>query len=337
MRASFKFFDLELKHTFSIAKFSRISTPIILIEVSDHGFTGLGEGSMVPYMGENPETASQFFSKIDWTQIKYPFNFDEIHNYLDFLDTGNPAVKAAIDIALHDLKGKIEQSPCYKMFGADPSLMPVTSYTIGIDTPEITREKLKAAEGFKVIKVKLGRDNDEELIRTIRETCNLPLYVDANQGWNDRKKAIDKIYWLHDQGVQLIEQPMDKMDLDGNAWLTERSPIPILADEAVQRLENLEHIKGAYHGINVKLMKSAGLHEGYKMIQKAKEFKMRVLIGCMSETSCATLAGMALAPLCDWADLDGPALTKNNPFKDPDFQDGKWVLTNASGLGLENK
>lgn len=335
MKANFRFFDLELKHTFSIAKFSRTSTPIILLELSDEGYTGIGEGSMVPYMGENPETATQFLKKVDWSRFKFPFNMDHIHAYLDELEPGNPAAKAAIDIALHDLSGKINRSPVYKIFGADPSQMPITSYTIGIDTPEITKEKLKAAVGFKVIKVKLGRDNDEELINTIRTYCDLPLYVDANQGWNDRKKAIDKIYWLHDQGVQLIEQPMDKNDLEGNAWLTERSPIPILADEAVQRLANLESIKGAYHGINIKLMKSAGLHEGYKMLKKARELKMKVLIGCMSETSCATSAGMALAPLCDWADLDGPALTKNNPFKDPIFKEGKWVLSNAPGLGLE--
>ncbi len=337
MKATFRFFDLELKHTFAIAKFSRTNTPIILVEVHAEGKKGTGEGSMVPYMGENRETAATFFNKINWNKINLPLNFDEIHAYLDSIDKGNPAVKAAIDIALHDLQGKLSGIPCYSMFGSDPANMPVTSYTIGIDTPEIIREKLADATGFKVIKVKLGRDNDEELIKTIRETCNLPLYVDANQGWNDRKKAIDKIYWLHDQGVQLIEQPMDKADKDGNAWLTERSPIPILADEAVQRLENLDDIKGAYHGINVKLMKSTGLHEGYKMIQKAKEFRMKVLIGCMSETSCATLAGMALAPLCDWADLDGPALTTNNPFQNPEFKDGKWILSNQNGLGLVYK
>ena len=337
MKATFKFFDLELKHTFSIAKFSRTSTPIILLELEAEGFKGYGEGSMVPYMGENPETATSFFKKIDWNKIKLPINFKEVHAYLESIDKGNPAAKAAIDIALHDLHAKTLDIPCYKLFGSEPENMPVTSYTVGIDTPEIIREKLDGAKGFKVIKVKLGRDNDEELINTIRETCDLPLYVDANQGWNDRKMAIDRIYWLHNKGVQLIEQPMDKLDLEGNAWLTERSPIPILADEAVQRIENLDDIKGAYHGINVKLMKSAGLYEGYRMIKKAKEFKMKVLIGCMSETSCATLAGMALAPLCDWADLDGPALTKNNPFKDPDFKDGKWQLPNDSGLGLKFK
>jgi len=213
--------------------------------------------------------------------------------------------------------------------------MPVTSYTIGIDTPEVIREKLKDAAGFKVIKVKLGRDNDREIIETIRSMTDVPLYLDANQGWSDRLKAIDLIYWLHNQGVVLIEQPMDKTDFEGNAWLTERSPIPLLADEAVQRLADMDKLKGAYHGINVKLMKSCGMYEGHQMILKARSFGMKVLIGCMSETSCATLAAAALAPLCNWADLDGPWLTTNNPFTDPEFIDGKYVLNNQPGLGLK--
>ncbi|RYY13912.1 MAG: dipeptide epimerase [Chitinophagaceae bacterium] len=274
MKASIRFFDLQLKHTFSIAKFSRNSTPIVFVELEQDGITGIGEGSMVPYMGESPDTANVFFKKINWLLMASFSGMEEIHQYLESLSPGNPAVKAAVDLALHDLQGKKDGIPCYQMFGADPENMPVTSYTIGIDTPEILREKLHDADAFKVIKMKLGRENDEELIRTVRELTDLPLYVDANQGWNDRKKAIDKIYWLHDQGVQLIEQPMDKNDLEGNAWLTERSPVPIIADEAVQRLANLPDIKGAYHGINVKLMKSTGLFEGHKMIVEAKKMKI---------------------------------------------------------------
>lgn len=142
------------------------------------------------------------------------------------------------------------------------------------------------------------------------------------------------IYWLHDKGVVLIEQPMDKSNLEGNAWLTERSPIPILADEAMQRLSDLDSLKGAYHGINIKLMKSTGMYEGHQTILKARQLGMKVLIGCMSETSIATLAGAHLAPLCDWADLDGPFLTINNPFDQPAFEHGKYVLNQLPGLGL---
>jgi L-alanine-DL-glutamate epimerase-like enolase superfamily enzyme len=162
----------------------------------------------------------------------------------------------------------------------------------------------------------------------------VPLYVDANQGWTDLQQSQDMTYWLQEQDVLLIEQPMLKTDPESNAWLTERSPIPIIGDEAVQRLPDVEKAKGVYHGINIKLMKSAGMYEAHQMILKAKELELKILIGCMSETSCATLAAAALAPQCDWADLDGPLLTKNNPFKNPGFEDGKWVLDDEAGLGL---
>lgn len=334
MIATFSFYQLELKHTFSIARHSRNSTPLLLLQLHFEGFTGYGEASMVPYMGESPETASAFLSKVNWNNIKFPFDMKEIISYLDHLAPGNPAVKAAIDIALNDLNGKILGKSCYEIFGADPGKMPASSYTIGIDTPEIIKEKVANAPQVKVIKVKLGRDNDKELIETIRKFTKLPLYVDANQGWTDLKKSIDLIYWLHDQGVVLIEQPMDKSNLDGNAWLTARSPVPIIADEAVQRLADMDSLKGAYHGINVKLMKSTGMYEGAEMIKQAKRYGMKVLIGSMSETSCATLAAAALAPLCNWCDLDGPFLTTNNPYPCPSFENGKWVLNQAPGLGL---
>ena len=334
MQVSRKEYELELKHQFSIAKFSRTSTPILLLKLKYEGFIGYGEASMVPYMGESYESAHAFLNKVDFKCFNFPFNFAEIITYLDSLAPGNPAIKAAIDIALNDLNGKILNQPCYQIYGADKNLMPVTSYTVGIDTPQVIREKLKDATNFKVIKVKLGRDNDQELIKTIRSITDLPLYVDANQGWSDRKKAIDLCYWLHDQGVLLIEQPMDKNDLEGNAWLTQRSPIPILADEAVQRLADMDNLKGAYHGINIKLMKSTGMYEAHQMILKARSFGMKVLIGCMSETSIGSLAGAALAPLCDWADLDGPWLTKNNPFDTPKLENSKYVLNDLPGLGL---
>ena len=335
MQAVYTPYLLELKHSFSIAKFSRTNTPIILIKLSYEGLEGFGEASMVPYMGESFETAGLFLQKVDWNRFQFPFKFAEIISYLDSLGSGQPAVKAAIDIALNDLNGKLLGQSCSTIYGADQSKMPLTSYTIGIDTPEIVREKVADAANFKVLKIKLGRNNDKELINTIRSITDLPLYVDANQGWTDKAKAIDLIYWLHDQGVRLIEQPMDKNDREGNAWLTARSPIPIIADEAVQRLADLDPLKGAYHGINIKLMKSTGIYEAHQMILKARSYGMKVLIGCMSETSCATLAGIALAPLCDWADLDGPWLTKNNPFKDPEMSAGTYILPTLPGLGLQ--
>ncbi|MEO6150975.1 MAG: dipeptide epimerase, partial [Mucilaginibacter sp.] len=334
MTLTYQPYELLLKHPFTIAKFTRTSTPLMLVQIAHEGYTGYGEASMVPYMGESHQSAKDFLSNVDVSQFKYPFNFDAIVDYLDSLAPGNPAIKAAIDIALHDLDGKLQNKPCWQLLGSEPAKMPVTSYTIGIDTAEVIRQKVKEAEGIKVIKVKLGRDTDKELITTIRAVTDLPLYADANQGWTDKHESLDMLHWLHGQGVQLLEQPMAKTDIDGNAWLTERSPIPIIGDEAVQRLADVEKAKGIYHGINIKLMKSAGMHEAKQMIQKARELDMKVLVGCMSETSCATLAAAALAPQCDWADLDGPFLTTNNPYKMPGFEEGKWVLGNENGLGI---
>lgn len=328
-------FNLELKHPFTIAGFTRTSTPLLLLKLTYENIDGYGEASMVPYLGETYSSAEAFLQKVDWTRFKQPFNFGEFTAYLDSIDTGNPAIKAAIDIALNDINGKILQKPCFEIYGADPAKMPVTSYTIGIASPELIQEKVAEAKGFKVLKVKLGSGHDKELINAIRSVSNLPLYIDANQGWTDRKMAIDLIYWLHDQDAVLIEQPMAKTNIEGNAWLTGRSPIPILADEAVQRLSDIDHIKGAYHGINVKLMKSGGMYEAHQMILKARSYGMKVMIGCMSETSIATQAGLALAPLCDWVDLDGPFLTKNNPFEPPALHEGKYLLKDLPGLGLE--
>ncbi|HTH82248.1 MAG TPA: dipeptide epimerase [Mucilaginibacter sp.] len=335
MTLTYQPFELELKHPFTIAKFSRTSTPLMLVQLTHEGFTGYGEASMVPYMGESHQTALEFLNKVDASQFKFPFDFAAIINYLDSIAPGSPAIKAAIDIALHDLKGKLLNQPCWQLAGSNPALMPATSFTIGIDTPGVIVKKVKEAAGFKVIKVKLGRDDDKELIKTIRSVTDVPLYADANQGWTDRKQSLDLVYWLQEQGVLLIEQPMLKTDIEGNAWLTENSPIPIIGDEAVQRLPDVAKAKGIYHGINIKLMKSAGMYEAGQMILKARELDLKILIGCMSETSCATLAAAALAPQCDWADIDGPFLTKNNPYTIPAFKDGKYVLSGDAGLGLK--
>jgi len=335
MKLTYLPFELELKHPFTIAKFSRVSTPLMLVQIAHEGYIGYGEASMVPYMGESHETAAAFLNRVDTSQFKYPFDFSAIIDYLDGLAPGNPAIKAAIDIALHDLEGKLKQQPCWQLAGSDPALMPVTSFTIGIDTPKMILDKVKEAHGFKVIKVKLGRNDDKELIKTIRSVTNVPLYVDVNQGWTDRKKSLDMIYWLQEQGVTLIEQPMLKTDMEGNAWLTANSPIPIIGDEAVQRLPDVEKANGVYHGINVKLMKSAGMYEAGQMILKARQLGLKVLIGCMSETSCASLGAAAIAPQCDWADIDGPFLTTNNPFKIPEFKAGKYVLSDEHGLGIK--
>ncbi|RYG00710.1 MAG: dipeptide epimerase, partial [Chitinophagaceae bacterium] len=237
-------------------------------------------------------------------------------------------------IAIYDLKGKLLGIPCYQFFKADPKKMPVTSLTIGIDNLDMIRKKVRGAGNFKALKIKLGSSYDKEIINTVREESNVPLYIDANQGWTDKQEALEMIHWLAEKGTEFIEQPMDKNNADENAWITAHSPIPIIADEAMQRLTDLEKLSGIYHGINIKLMKCTGLLEASKIITKARALNLKIMVGCMSETSCGIMAGAAIAPLCDWADLDGPWLITNNPFKNPELVDGKIQLRNQAGLGL---
>ncbi|TAG99710.1 MAG: dipeptide epimerase [Sphingobacteriales bacterium] len=336
MKISYRPYQLNLKHPFTISGFSRTATPILLLEINYQNYIGYGEASMVPYLGESIETATLFLNKIDLSNFNFPFKMDEIINYLDGISVGLPAIKAAIDIALHDLTGKITQQPCYKIFDANPAQMPFTSYTLGIDEPEVMLKKANdaLALGFKILKIKLGSANDKLLINTVRQITNLPLYVDANQGWQTKEEGLEMVNWLANQGVVLVEQPMLKTNTEGNKFISQHSPIPIIADEAVQRLPDVAKAAGNYHGINIKLMKSGGMYEANLMIKKARELGLKVMIGCMSETSIATLAAAALAPLCDFVDLDGPFLTTNNPYQTPKFKNGKYVLSEDAGLGI---
>ena len=342
MNLRYKKLDLQLKHPFRIAIYARTFTPLVLIEIEKNGLIGQGECSMPPYLGENQDTAFAFYDEVVKSDILKKYNSDlidieSIMKELDALKEGNTAAKAAIDIALYDLKGQIEHKPVWQIVGSNPHLMPVTSCTLGIDTPSVLRQKVAEADEFSVLKIKLGSENDREIIQTIREVTDKPLYADANQGWTDVNAALDMIFWLTEQGVLLVEQPLPKHDLDGNARVTEKSPLPIFADESFQRCADFSKIASAFHGINIKLMKSTGLCEAKRMIIEARKRDLKIMFGCMCETSCGIMAGAALAPQCDFADLDGPWLIANNPFEVPILRGGKIQLNNINGLGIKNK
>ena len=305
------------------------------VRLDYEGFTGYGEASMPPYLGQSTETVCRFLQKVDMEQFRDPFRLEEILAYIDSLSPGDSAAKAAIDIALHDLVGKLIGQPWWRLWGLDPSKAPDTTFTIGIDTPEIVRQKTReCADRFNILKVKVGLENDKEMIRTIREVTDLPLAVDANQGWKDRERALEEIFWLKENGVVMVEQPMAKERLDDNAWITERSPLPIFADEAIQRLADIPSIKGAYHGINIKLMKCTGMREAWKMVNYARTEGMKVMVGCMTETSCAVSAAAQLSPAVDFADLDGNLLITNDLFHGMEVIDGKITLSDAPGIGV---
>ncbi|GIK22032.1 MAG: dipeptide epimerase [Ignavibacteriota bacterium] len=336
MKLRFKPYTLELKHVFTVAVYSRTTTPVMLTEIEYDGITGYGEASMPQYLGESQETAAAFLSKVNLEQFDDPFQMEDILTYVDSIDQKNTAAKASIDIALHDLVGKLLNQPWYKIWGYDKSKTPDTTFTIGIDTAEVVKQKVKEASEFKLLKVKLGKDNDKEMINTIRSVTDVPLTADANQGWTDKHQALDMINWLSDKNVLYVEQPLPKEMIDENAWITENSPIPILGDESIQRIGDLIKMKDVYAGVVIKLMKCTGMREANKMIAMARALNKKIMLGCMTETSCAISAASQLSPMVDWADLDGALLIKNDPFEGMKVIDGRVTLNDYPGIGLKS-
>lgn len=335
LKLSYTPYDLQLRHTFTVSVHSRTTTPVIIVKLTFDNFTGYGEASMPPYLGESQATVSDFLRKLNMEQFTDPFRMDDILNYVDSIAHKNYAAKAAVDIALHDLVGKILGQPWYKIWGYNAENTPFTSFTIGIDTPEVIQEKTKLASPYKILKVKVGLENDKEIIETIRSVTDVPLFVDANQGWKDKYKARDMMDWLYEQGVVLVEQPMPKEYIDDMAWLTQHTSLPTIADEAVQRLADVEHLRGAYSGINIKLMKCTGMREAHKMFILAKALGMKTMLGCMTETSCGISAATQLSSLADWADLDGNLLITNDLFDGVKVVDGKMMLNDRAGIGVK--
>lgn len=333
LKLSFKPNELKLRHAFNLARNSRTTTPDVLVQLEYDGIVGYGEASMPPYLGESIESVTKFLGNLDLGQFNDPFRIEEILSYVDGTAPDNRAAKASVDIALHDLLGKIMGQPWYKIWGLSPEKTPNTSFTIGIDKADVVRQKVDEAAPYKVIKVKMGLDNDKELVEIIRSKTDKPLCVDANQGWTDKEKALDMCHWLKERGCMFVEQPFDKKMIDETAWLRERSPLPIIADEFCQRIPDVMRAYQVYDGINIKLMKSTGLHEAYKMAVLAKSLGMKLMIGCMTETSCAISAAAQLAPMADWVDLDGNLLIANDSFDGVKVVDGKITFTDKPGIG----
>jgi L-alanine-DL-glutamate epimerase-like enolase superfamily enzyme len=336
MTLRFRPYMLQLKHVFTVAVSSRTTTPVVLTEIEYDGIVGYGEASMPPYLGESHDTATAFLSKVDLSRFANPLELESILMEIDGLAPGNPAAKASVDIALHDLAGKLMKQPWYNIWGYDPKLAPVTTFTIGIDTPDVVRQKTREAAEFKVLKIKLGRDTDRAMVEAIRSVTDKPLSGDANQGWTDRQQALDMIGWLKERGFLYVEQPLPKERVDDLAWLTERSPLPVIGDEGVQRLPDVRKALGVYSGINIKLMKSTGMREAHKMLQLARGLGMKVMLGCMTETSCGISAASHLSPMVDWADLDGALLISNDVFDGTKVVDGKVTIPDRPGIGAKS-
>jgi len=336
LKLSFRPYTLQLKNPFGLAHGTRNTTAIVLTQLEHKGIIGYGEASLPPYHGETQESAKAFLSKLELEQFENPEEIAKILAYVDKIEKGNNAAKASIDIALHDLVGKILRKPCYELFGIKTAEKKLSSYTIAIDELKNLPRKIKEAKDFKILKIKLGTKDDENIVHIVKNECNKPLYADANQGWDDKSMALEMLYMLKENGFEVVEQPMPVNCLDDDMlWLKEKSPLPLLADESVKRFVDLKKAAELFHGVNIKLMKSTGMAEAHKMMVRARELKMKIMLGCMTETSCAILAASHLAQLADYVDLDGPFLISNNPYKNPELIDGCILPSEKPGIGLE--
>lgn len=326
-------YSLQFKHPFGLAYGTRSTTKIVYVKITGNGFSGYGEAALPPYLDETQQSVIAFLHKaISVIQAHtLPFSIEDIMETIDALAPNNNAAKACIDIALHDLLGKYMNRPVYEILQADQPQPKNTSVTISIGNLDIIPEKLQELNEYNILKIKLGNKNDTEIIEVIRKHTNKPLVVDVNQGWTDKHVALEMIRWLHTQHVLFVEQPLPKENYNDMSWLTERSPLPTIADESMQRFSDMDKITGCFNGINLKLMKCAGLLEAVKIIRYAKEKNLKINIGCMSESSCGIAAAAQIMQQADWIDLDGPLLIKNDPFTGAVFKDGKLSIDHAAG------
>ncbi len=299
------------------------------------GYEGFGEASLPPYLKESRESVISFLNLLDIPEISSYENIIGIIDGLDKYASGMSAAKAAVDIALHDLLGKLLNQPCSKYMGVDTNDPLFTSYTIGIDTMEMMERKIEEASEFKILKIKIGTSDDFEIIKNVRKLTDKKLYVDANQGWTDKYAALELTHFLKENSVELIEQPFPVSRIEDTSWLNERSPLPIIADESIQSLNDLNTVKNCFSGINIKLMKCGGLANALEILRKGREYNLKIMIGCMTETSCAISAAMLLTSFADYADLDGNLLIKNDPFTAETVRNGRLNFNGDNGLGIK--
>ena len=327
---------LKLRHTWTTTMSSSEFRDTLHVRYTNQNITGVGEGAPIVRYHEDAEGARQTVESLKAFLISAdPWQFQKVMADVFHRIEGQFAAKAAIDIAMLDWIGKKLGVPLYRYFGLDPDATPVTTFSIGIDTPEKTREKVREAEAFPVLKIKVGLKTDEETIDAVRSVTRKPLRVDANEGWTDKEEAVRKINWLESQGVEFVEQPMPAAMLEETRWVRRRVHLPIIADEACLNAAAVPHLVDAYDGVNVKLDKCGGIQESMRTIQVAKALGMKTMLGCMVSSSVSVTAAAHLSPLVDYADLDGNLLIANDPYLGVQVRQGKLILPTDPGLGLK--
>jgi L-Ala-D/L-Glu epimerase len=326
---------LNLRHTWTTTMSSSEYRDTLYVAYSRGGITGHGEGAPIVRYKEDAKSAQKAADSVrDLLLAADPMQFAKVMAQVFHRVDGEWAGKAAVDIALMDWVSQKLGIPLYTYFGLDPRDTPLTTFSIGIDTPEITRQKTREAADYPILKVKVGLATDEPTIEAVRSVTKKPLRVDANEGWKSKEEAVRKINWLEKQGVEFIEQPLPAEMIEETRWVRSHVHIPVIADEACRHASDIPKLRDAFDGVNVKLDKAGGMLEAYRMIQVAKAMGMKTMLGCMVSSSVSVTAAAHLSPLVDYADLDGNLLIANDPFRGVRVEKGKLILPNRPGLGL---
>lgn len=326
---------LELRHAWTIARNTSTYKEYAFVRLEKDGIAGMGEAAHNVRYGESLESimaalelARPLLERCD------PWNFVDLNAAVQAVCEGQTAAKAAIDIALMDWITKSLGMPLYRFWGLDPKKAPQTTFSIGIDTMEMVRQKVEEAAPYPLLKIKMGKENDEEILAAVRSVTDKTLRVDANEGWKEKELALRKVEWLAANGVDIVEQPMPAHMLEESAWVKERASIPIIADESVKTSRDIPALAEAFDGINIKVDKAGGLQESLRMIWMARSLGLKIMLGCMVSSSLSITAAAHLSPLTDYPDLDGHLLLASDPFQGVQVRDGWLILPDGPGLGV---
>jgi L-alanine-DL-glutamate epimerase-like enolase superfamily enzyme len=334
LRLQAEILELKTRHPFIIARGSHDAYRTVMVRLIDHdGQEGWGEAAPQRFYGETPETVLAALEVYATALPDDPFHLEDAEARFATVLTGNNSARAALSTALHDLAGKRLGVPVHRLWGLDPAKCPISTFTIGIDTPERMRIKVQEAEQYPVLKIKVGTPDDLAILRAIREVTTKELRVDANSGWT-RKQAIRMLPVLEEFGVTVLEQPLERDDLEGLAEVTRHSRLPVIADESCLVAADIPALVGKVDGINIKLAKTGSLREALRMIAIARAHHMMVMVGCMIESSIGISAAAQVTPLVDICDLDGAALLADDPYSGATIERGQLQLPEGPGLGL---
>ena len=325
--------DLHLTVPFRISRGVQNTSPNAIVELHYDDLVGYGEASPSEYYGETVATVLACLPLLSAGLGDDPFLLDDIMQRLDYTLGLNPSAKAAINMALYDLIGKKLRIPLYQLLGLNPDNTPTTSFTIGIDTPEIMAQKALQAKDYPILKIKVGTPYDLAIIKAIREVSSATIRVDANGAWTP-KEAIQRINEIAPYDIEFVEQPLPGYDLAGLKFVREHVSLPIIADESCVHITDIPRLSECVDGVNFKLMKSNGITDILKMIHTARAHNLKTMLGCMIESSLAITAAAHLSPLVDYADLDGNLLINDDPFTGVKVINGKLVLPHTPGLGV---